>query len=85
MPKDVYERARKKTNRTGLVHPADEPDITEVAPPYRRTRWGYALSELVGWCFTYAPWGGGWPLTMGFRKHLFRKNGTCRRCGKRRK
>jgi hypothetical protein len=83
-PKDFIQRAQKRQNRTGLVEAIDTFGIEEAAPKYRRTRWGWSLSELEGRCFSYAPWGGGWPLTMGFRKHLYTEKGVCRRCGCRR-
>lgn len=85
MPKTREDRQLKRQNRTGLIEMIGEPDIDEVAPKYRRTRWGFALSELEGRCFTYASFGGGWPLTMGFRKHLYKPTGVCRRCGSKRK
>jgi len=84
MPKTHEERQLKRQNRTGLIEMIGEPDIDEVAPKYRRARWGFAISELEGRCWSYAPYGGGWPLTMGFRKHLWTKRGVCRRCGNRR-
>jgi hypothetical protein len=84
MPKTYEQRQIKRQNRTGLIEMIGEPDIDEVAPMYRRARWGWSLSELHGRCFTYAPFGGGWPLTMGFRKHLYKPNGICRRCRARR-
>lgn len=82
MPKDHIDRAIKRQNRTGLVEAIDVLDITDVAPEYRKVRWGYAVSELEGRCFSHASFGGGWPLTMGFRKHLYTRHGFCRRCSR---
>lgn len=80
MPKTRDERTAKKCNRQGVPVEIDLVEVVDVAPTYRRARWGFAISELEGVCFTYADFGGGWPLTMGFRKHLYKPNGVCRRC-----
>lgn len=85
MPKTHEEREVKRANRQGYVPVIDLREAADVAPTYRKTRWGWALSELTGRCFTYADWGGGWPFTMGFRKHLWTPKGICRRCASVRK
>jgi hypothetical protein len=81
MPKTMSERIAKRCNRKGVLVEIDLREVIDVAPTYRKVRWGWAVSELEGRCFSYAPWGGGWPLTMGFRKHLYTSRGECRRCG----
>jgi hypothetical protein len=84
MPKTFEEREAKRCNRKGVLVEIDLVEPADVAPTYRKARWGWSLSELEGRCFSYASWGGGWPFTMGFRKHLFTKRGICRRCGQKR-
>ena len=84
MPKTHEEREAKKCNRMGVPVEIDLVEVIDVAPIYRKARWGWSISELEGRCFSYAPFGGGWPLTMGFRKHLYKPNGICRRCGAKR-
>lgn len=85
MPKTFEEREAKRCNRMGVPVEIDLVEASDVAPAYRKTRWGFAISELEGHgCWSPAPFGGGWPFTMGFRKHLFKPNCVCRRCGQKR-
>jgi hypothetical protein len=84
MPKTRDEREAKRCHRMGVLVEIDLVEVIDVAPTYRKTRWGFSISEIEGRCFSYADFGGGWPLTMGFRKHLYTMRGICRRCGQRR-
>ena len=49
----------------------------------RPARWGWiAHSWIEGTAICKPGWNGDRPRSMGFRKHLFRADGKCRRCGR---
>jgi hypothetical protein len=70
MPKDIYKRAIKRQNRTGLLVAIDDPPDP---PEYVRTRFGWAIPWDMGLCYTKGPY--------AWNKHLYRPSGVCRRCG----
>jgi hypothetical protein len=77
MPKDLYERAQKKQNRTGLVVAIDDPELNYDPPTHLRRRWGWAIPWDQGICYTTG--------RFAWNKHLYTARGVCRRCGWRRK
>lgn len=78
MPKDIYQRAQKYQNRTGLVVAIDDPELNYDPPTHLRRRWGWAIPWDLGICYR-----GRSPY--GWNKHLFTAKGVCRRCGYKRK
>jgi hypothetical protein len=71
--KDIYRKAEKYKNRTGLDMAIDDPELNYDPPTHLRRRWGWAIPWDMGICYGRGPY--------AWNKHLYRPSGVCRRCG----